>query len=233
MKIIRYGSCNDIDVEFLDDFHYIVHNNVYTNFKSGCIRNPYDRTLFGIGYAGVGDYPLSDQCRQTREYMVWTQMLNRCYNEKWNEKSPSYLGIATVCEEWYNFQNFAKWYSENYYEVKGRLHIDKDILFPGNKVYCPEKCLLIPQRINLLFMNKQNARALPNGIRSCPAGYEARYNGKELGIYSTLKGAFDVYSKRKKEEIIRVANEYKNIIPKHVYDALISYEISIEMIRTM
>lgn len=228
MKIIKYGGHSDIDVEFLDEFHYIVKHNTYSNFKSGTIRNPYDRTLLGIGYAGVGDYPLSDHCRQTKEYMAWTQMLNRCYNDKWDKKSPSYNGIATVCEEWHNFQNFAKWYSENYYKVKGRLHIDKDILFLGNKVYCSEKCLLVPQRINMLFTNKPNIRNLPNGITKYTSGYLAKYNNEELGVYNTLEEAFTVYSKKKKEEIIRVANDYKGIIPKRVYDALISYEVNIE-----
>ena len=62
------------------------------------------------------------------------------------------------------FQNFAKWFDDNKYEVDGRLHIDKDILYPNCKIYSPETCLLIPQRINMLFLNKPNKRGLPNGI---------------------------------------------------------------------
>ena len=33
--------------------------------------------------------------------------------------------------------------------------------------------------------------------------------------------------RRKKEEIIKVANSYKDIIPNEVYDAVISYEFSL------
>ena len=65
---------------------------------------------------------------------------------------------------WHNYQNFAQWFNENRYDVEGRLHIDKDILYPGNKIYCPDTCLLVPQRINMLFLNKPNKRGLPNGI---------------------------------------------------------------------
>lgn len=33
MKIVGYRNTNDIDVEFLDDFHYIKKHNTYNNFK--------------------------------------------------------------------------------------------------------------------------------------------------------------------------------------------------------
>ena len=40
MKIVRYGSYTDIDVEFMDDFHYIKEHQAYVNFKNGGIKNP-------------------------------------------------------------------------------------------------------------------------------------------------------------------------------------------------
>lgn len=41
-------------------------------------------------------------------------MLQRCYNNK----QLSYFDCE-VCDEWLCFQNFAKWYEENYYEIEG------------------------------------------------------------------------------------------------------------------
>ena len=61
-------------------------------------------------------------------------------------------------------QIFSDWSDENKYKCGERLHIYKDILYPGNKIYSPDTCILVPQRINLLFMNKPNKRGLPNGI---------------------------------------------------------------------
>ncbi len=29
MRIIRYGSISDIDVQFMDEYGYIVHNAIY------------------------------------------------------------------------------------------------------------------------------------------------------------------------------------------------------------
>ena len=70
-----------------------------------------------------------------------------------------------------NFQNFAQWYDNHKYECDGRLHIDKDIKYPGNKLYSPYHCILVPQRINMLFSNKLNKRGLPNGIDKNKKGY--------------------------------------------------------------
>lgn len=112
--------------------------------------------------------------------------MQRCYINK--KKYPAYYGIVTICDEWLVFQNFAKWYDENKYECEGRLHVDKDILHPGNKVYSPENCILLPQRINeLFFVNSRGTSNLPQGIREAATGYSASFQGKHLGTYKTLK----------------------------------------------
>ena len=229
MKIIRYGSYDDIDVEFLDEHHYIKEHNTYSNFKTGGIKNPYDKTLFGVGYVGVGEHMTGfPKVGMTEEYHCWQNMLERCYCEKLKELHPAYYEISTVCEEWHNYQNFASWHKEHRYKINERLHLDKDILFAGNKEYSSSKCLLVPQRLNMMFMNKSNNRGLPNGIAKYKSGYLAKYGGKELGIFSTVEEAYIEQTKKKKEAIEELANEYKNIIPKEVYDAVMAYEFRIE-----
>lgn len=230
MKIIGYRSNNDIDVEFLDDNHFIKEHCTYSNYKTGGIKNPYDKTLFGVGYVGVGDNITGrPKLGMTDEYHCWQNMLERCYCEKLKKLHPAYYGKCEVCKEWHNFQIFADWYKVHKYNVDERLHLDKDILYPGNTIYSPNTCLLVPQRINMLFMNKLNKRGLPNGIFITNLGeYIAKYNHEVLGTYKTVEEAYSVYGSKKKEEVIRIANEYKNIIPKDVYDALLLYEFKIE-----
>lgn len=213
MKIITYRDNMDIDIEFLDEFHYVKRHQAYSNFKTGGVKNPYDVTVNGVGYIGVGKYKTTQDDnpkRHTDEYNTWVTMLYRCYCDE----DTVYFKESSVCKEWLCYQNFADWYSHNKYEVKGRLHLDKDILFPGNKIYEPDKCILIPQRINMLFMNKTNKRKLPNGIAECVSGYLAQYNHERIGIYKTLEEAYKVYSDRKKKEIIKVANELKVLFQK-------------------
>ncbi|WP_024347438.1 hypothetical protein [Lacrimispora indolis] len=154
MRIIGYRNKSDIDIEFLDENRYIKRHVQYTNFSKGEVKNPYDRTLVGVGYMGEGEYSSrakGGKTNSSQEYIVWINMMTRCYDTKYKSKYPAYYGLITVCSEWHNFQNFAKWYNRNKYEVDGRLHVDKDIIDPSNTIYQPDKCLLVPQRINELI----------------------------------------------------------------------------------
>lgn len=227
MKIIDYKSCTDIDVEFLDSFHFIKKGCSYVNFKKGNILNPYDKTAYGVGYLGVGRYKTVEEDNPHKSTSVdraWRNMLRRCYYEKTSKDFSSYYGICDVCEPWHCFQNFAEWYYTNEYEVDERLHLDKDILFPGNKTYSPDNCLLVPQRINMLFLNKPNKRGLPNGIDKTKHGFRVKYNALDLGTYGTLEEAYHMYSTQKEISIKTVANEYIDIIPEKVYIALMNYK---------
>ena len=81
MKIIAQRSTDDIDVEFLDDYHYVFKHNTYQNFKSGGIKNPFDKTVYGVGYLGDGKYNGWVNGKPTVEYYIWQQIICRCYNE--------------------------------------------------------------------------------------------------------------------------------------------------------
>ncbi len=229
MKIIRYGNQSDIDIQFMDEYGYIVHNAIYINFKSGSVKNPYDKTVYGVGYIGVGNHMAKSDGKVVESYNVWHDMLRRCYSEKSKEKFKAYFHVCEVSKLWHDYQNFAEWFNENKYDVEGRLHIDKDILYPGNKMYCPDTCLLVPQRINMLFMNKPNRRGLPNGIVKCKNGYLVKYDGIEYDVKNTLDDAFTLYSEKKKEAIVKAANEYKSIIPYKLYKALMEYDVRIDI----
>ena len=45
MQIVTYRSAMDIDVKFLDEHGFIYKHNIYSNFKNGWIKNPYDRNI--------------------------------------------------------------------------------------------------------------------------------------------------------------------------------------------
>ena len=231
MKIVNYRKWNDIDVQFLDEHNFIKKHVTYSNFKKGKIKNPYDKCLYGVGAIGDGKFrvKVSTNGAYTQEYTAWVNMLKRCYYKRDTALNSAYIDKCHVCDDWLIFQNFASWFEKNKYQVDERLHVDKDIKNPNNKVYSPDNCLLVPQRINMLFLNLPNNKTLPNGIKRIQNGkFSAKYNNIELGTYNTLEEAYYIYSAKKKQEIVKIANEYKNIIPKEVYDALVDYEFSIE-----
>ncbi len=228
MKIVGYRNTSDIDVQFLDEYHYIKHT-AYINFINGNVKNPYDKDLYGVGYHGVGKWKVKDETgKWSRVYLCWRHMIERCYHEKSSWQYPAYYGICTVCDEWKCFQNFAEWYKSREYKVNGRFHLDKDIKNPGNTVYSPENCMLIPQKLNALFLNKPNNRGLPNGISKQGNKYLAEYNNERLGTYNTVEEAYFVYAQKRKENIVIKVNEYKDIIPNEAYRAILAYEFKIE-----
>lgn len=197
----------------------------YQNFVRGNIRNPYDRIVKNIGYMGVGKYTSDGSQYIRRVFGIWTEIIARCYKEDIREKYPSYENCI-MCDEWHNYQKFREWYDSNFYQVgTERMHIDKDILFKHNRVYSPETCMIVPQRINMLFMkHRPNKYDLPSGIGIAANGrFSASYNGKSLGIFDTVEQAAIQHDKVKKETIIQIANEYKDVIPDKLYQALINW----------
>ena len=107
MRIVEYINHDNITVEFQDDYKFR-KKSMYTNFRTGSIKNPYDRTVFSIGYIGDGEYMAKRNKKPTREYHCWQNMLERCYFEKNADLHKSYFGLCEVCDEWLNFHTFAK-----------------------------------------------------------------------------------------------------------------------------
>lgn len=167
-------------------------------------------------------------------------MLQRCYDSKFHKRESTYIDCE-VCEEWLNFQNFAKWYYENYYEMEGqKIHLDKDILHKGNKIYSPENCIFVPERINTLFIKRDKLRGhYPIGVCYHKASgkfntqcsiYDYKENKtkkKYLGCYDTPEKAFEVYKQFKEKYIKQVADHYKDQIPEKLYNELYNYQIEI------
>ena len=87
-------------------------------------------------------------------YNIWQSVLQRCYSPKIHQTRPTYINCS-VSKEWIYLSNFREWFNENY--VEG-YQLDKDLLFPGNKVYGSNTCLFIPNNINSLFIFANSKR---------------------------------------------------------------------------
>lgn len=232
MKIIKYNNYSDIDIEFENG--YVSKNNTYQNFKKGQVRNYLIEYVFGVACLGQGKYISEKNDIVTPEYECWINMLRRCYSDKYKKQFPTYK-TCIACDEWLNFQNFAEWYNQNFYTAKNEnMHLDKDILVKGNKIYSPETCIFVPSRINKLFIKGDNFRGkYPIGVtyKSDINKFIARCNTldkrKNLGVFSTEEEAFNKYKTFKEKYIKQVADEYKDYIPDKLYKALYKYEVSI------
>lgn len=232
MELIEYHGADNVIIKFEKGKPV---KTTWDHFNKGKVKNVYDKSYLGIGYIGEGIYSSMNGKNKDIRYSYWSGMLERCYNQNYLTKRPTYKGCS-VDEEWHNYQNFAKWYDDNYYEVGNeRMHLDKDILHKGNKIYSPETCIFVPIRINALFVKSNELRGeYPIGVTfdklmnkytaQCNMGTGVNHN---IGYYSNEKDAFYAYKKFKESYIKEIAKEYKNKIPNKLYDAMIKYEVLI------
>ena len=158
--IVKYVNNKEVYIRFLDDFNYEVKTYM-SAINKGEVKNPYDKTICGVGYIGV-DANGRLITGTTREYQLWRNMITRCYNEKALNNEPTYKNCK-VCERWLCFANFLEdlpqiegyelWVNNNNYEL------DKDMKQQGlqYKVYCLDNCCFI----------KQEENAYENSSRSC------------------------------------------------------------------
>ena len=232
MTLIERHCDKNVDVMF-DDGTVIKHKN-FKNFKTGSIKNPMFPSVDEVGYFGIGKYVSRVDGKKTKPYIVWKNMIQRCYSEKWRVRYPTYQECS-VCEEWHNFQNFAKWYEDNYIEYGTRdMQVDKDILHFGNKTYSPETCVFVDGRINKLICltKKGSDLTLPIGMCKRKNSYVVSVgDGKEsrhIFQSPSYEKAFIALKNAKENYIKQVADEYKekySNFPEELYEAMYKWTV--------
>lgn len=232
MTIIEYNSYANITVSF--DTGYQSFHKTYDSFCKGKIKDPFFPHVWGVGYIGIGNHKIKEGKKNTVAYAKWSSMLDRCYSDKMDNRNFVYKDCK-VCEEWLCYQTFADWIDENYYEIPGQIMcLDKDILEKNNKIYCPEKCCIVPNDINSMLVTSKRTRGIyPIGIHKKKENYKYNvqiYNNNKtlyLGNYNSIEEAFNVYKEKKEELIKERAEKYKKYLPSKVYNALLNYKIEI------
>ena len=225
LEIIEYFGVNNCTIKFDDWNNTIMENICYHNIIKGGVKNPYHKSVYGVGYIGSR---IKNKKGERKMYKTWVGMLERGYSEKLKSVRPTYIGI-TVCDEWHNFENFKKWFQVNYNpEIMQGWDLDKDIICSECKVYSPETCAFVPQEINKLFID----RLTDKGYRITKnKKYEVRLNKEksrvQIGTFNTPEEAFQAYKTAKEQYIKEVADKWKGLISDKVYEAMYNYEVEI------
>lgn len=233
-KVIGYENNRNVKVMFYEPA--FVTTCETGDLRKGKVKNPLYPNVCGVGYIGIGEYSSKD----VRAYCLWLSMLKRSYSEDFKTRFPSYKNV-TVCEDWHNFQNFAKWcYSQpllNAKDDKGHsYHLDKDILSKGNKIYSPETCCFVPREINNLYMEyTKNYGKVTTRVSVSNNGdkFKARIMilGKNvnLGQYDTMEEAVNSYNTAKKEHMSDVIQKWSGKIDEKVTKELVNTLLSFEL----
>jgi len=231
IEIIKCFGSSNCSVSF--DCNGVVLNNlIYSNIKRGQVANPYHPSMYGVGYMGQGKYVSSFNYIETKEYRLWKDVLERCYNPNFHKKRPNYADVK-MHSDWHNFQNFATWVEKNFnHSVMEGWSMDKDLKVKGNKIYSPETCIFIPIPINNIFVKIKRKSGLPRGVCKTKNNRyvsKIKTNGKSrnLGTYDTPEEAFQAYKIAKEIEIKRMADEWRPIIGEIVYKAMYNWVVEI------
>lgn len=189
-----------------------------------------NKLILGVATNSKGEYKACVDGKHTKAYKTWHNMIHRAYCPKGHARQPTYLGCS-VSDEWLEYQEFARWFENHEYSNHG-YELDKDLLTPGNKIYAPDRCVFVPQKLNNLLTDHGAARGQYSQGVYFKKGYNkfvARIaiNGKQkiLGYFDTELEAYHVYKKAKEENVKRMANYWRDDIAANVYDALMNWAL--------
>lgn len=137
-------------------------------------------------------------------YRAWSNMVERCYSAKYQERYPTYTGCS-VSEEWLTFSMFKNWMEKQDFE--GR-HLDKDLLIEGNKIYSPDTCVFITGALNNFTTDRRAARgewligvcwnkAIGKFQSQCSNPFTKKR--ENLGYFTSEQEAHNAWLKRKLE----------------------------------
>ena len=225
--VLDYVNSEKIYIEYQDSHRYKTYTST-RHLKNGNIKNPYSPSLYGVGYIGSGSFRSKINGKQTVAYASWKRMLERVYDERMHIKSPTYKRCS-VCNEWYNFQNFAEWFYQQPNAGRKGFDLDKDLLIVGNTEYSEKACSLVPKKINNLMNSSHISNSsVPEGVRRKGRKYQSfmSRHGRQvfLGTYDSLEAARKSYVTAKQEYVVEIAELYKNDIHPVVYNNLINWD---------
>lgn len=165
MILVEWVSGTKVKVYFPKYNSYTWTN--HRAFKDGQVKCKFEPRLYKVGYEGEGKYLMYEHGKRTFNYNKWCHILDRTHGGKHNK--PCYKDVL-LDEEWFNFQNFAEWNEANYYEIEGEeMHLDKDLLSEGVKIYSPNTCVYLPKRLNEVLATEDKEKIA-----------EVLYNYKDL-----------------------------------------------------
>lgn len=175
-----------------------------------------NKLVYGVGVNDVLILNGRNADTRCKYYMKWVSMLQRCYSEVYQLKKPSYIGCS-VAPEWLTFSVFKKWVKsqecDQWVSPLRSMHLDKDILIKGNKIYSPSTCVFVNDCVNNFINDSANSIGdLMVGVTAHKNGYVSqcsdplKVNKRYLGLFKCEIEAHNAWKARKLSNAINLAN---------------------------
>lgn len=117
----------------------------------------------------------------TPAYKMWSILLRI-------DRGTEFGRSGVLCEEWKDFDNFSKWYDENYYAIDGeRTELSYKLFDFENEYISPETTCYIPSSINYNYYKPHYDTWLANKV-------EQYKNIMPERVYNRLKEILEEYN---------------------------------------
>ena len=192
-------------------------------------------TVRGVGYLGSNlDLKSTHNGKPCKIYKQWYNMIERCYNEKLYQRRPTYIDCY-VSDDFKDYSKWRDWFDNYQYKHDG-WHLDKDLLFKGNKIYSEPTCVFIPREINQVLTKRESSRGeyligvCWDKAKKAFIAQVRKNKGKpeRLGYFNTELEAFEAYKQAKENYIKELADKYKDMLDPRAYEALYNYTVDID-----
>ena len=231
-KVLKYNDNANVEIQFLKTGYET--SATLGNIRNGKVKDSYSPSVFGVGILGT-KYPSREGGRNTKEYLLWCRVLQRCYSDDFKKRYPTYEGCK-VSENFKSYEYFYEWCNKQIGFSNQGWHLDKDLLVKGNKVYSESTCVFLPVEINSL-LTKSTASRGKHLIGVCWSNTNKAFmaqvcknkgKSEHLGFFKTEIEAFNAYKKAKELYIKEQAEKWKSKIDIRAYNALMKYEVNID-----
>ena len=226
--VVDYVNSTRVKIKFINTEHEMFAR--VGDILNGQVKDKSCKTVYGVGVVGA-KYPSTINGVRTKEYVLWTHMLQRCYSDSFKKKNPTYID-CTCSENFKSYEYFYEWCHKQIGFSEYSFEIDKDLLVKGNKVYSENTCILLPKEINSALSVKKSQRGqYLIGVRKSDKKFLARCRTgtgeRRSGTYDTEIEAFNAYKQAKENYLKQLAEKWKGQIDERAYNALMNYQVEI------
>ena len=231
VEVVEYINSSFVKIRFINTNH--VKEEHLSSVRSGYVRDDSIPSTCGFGYIDIEG--ASTHKHMTKEYQLWNNMINRCYNEKRLSRNPTYKDCH-VSEDWRYLSNFKEWCNNQIGFGNQGWELDKDLLSKDCKIYSEHTCVFVPPEINAFLLNGNSYRGdLPLGVILNKGARKLRYRARLskygkyhcYGSYSNPTDAFYAYKQAKEDFAKELAEKWKDKIDPRAYNALMNYQVEI------
>ena len=104
-KILKYNDKTNVEIQFLKTGYETTVELV--SIRNGNVKDPYLPSVFDVGIVGA-KYPSRVNGVRTKEYVLWKNMLERCYSDALKKRCPTYIDCE-VSDNFKSYEYFYEW----------------------------------------------------------------------------------------------------------------------------